>query len=85
MGIKYKIGRPKDKAQTFRYIKLRLIEERGGACQRCGYAKVEILHVHHRDRNRLNNDSLNLEIICPNCHYEEHHLEKSWLGSTLGD
>jgi predicted nucleic acid-binding Zn ribbon protein len=78
-GIKYKIGRPRDKAQEIRALKIRLLEQRDRKCERCGYAKVEILHVHHKDRNRNNNDFSNLELICPNCHYEEHYLEKSWL------
>jgi 5-methylcytosine-specific restriction endonuclease McrA len=77
VGIKYKIGRPRDKAQEIRAIKIRLLEQRGGTCERCGYAKIEILHVHHKDQNRKNNDFANLELICPNCHYEEHYLEKS--------
>lgn len=78
-GIRYKIGRPHDKAMELRSIKLRLLKERGIRCERCGYDKREILHVHHKDRNRSNNSSTNLELICPNCHYEEHYLEKSWL------
>lgn len=78
-GVNYKIGRPRDKAKTFRIIKLRLLEERGVGCERCGYRKKEILQVHHKNRNRLDNSSDNLEIICPNCHYEEHYLERSWL------
>lgn len=42
-------------------------------CNRCGYAKiVEILEVHHIDRDRGNNTLDNLEILCPNCHQEEH-------------
>lgn len=73
-GIKYKIGRPRDKAETARVLKIRLIEERGKKCERCGYNKYEILHIHHKNRNRLDNRMANLEIICPNCHYEEHHL-----------
>jgi len=77
VSIKYKIGRPKDKARIFRVI--RLMEERGTKCERCGYKKYEILHVHHKNRNRNDNSMENLEIICPNCHYEEHYLEKSWL------
>jgi hypothetical protein len=81
-GIKYKIGRPKDNATTFRRIKIKLMTERGAQCERCGYSKQEILHVHHRDRNRNNNDFSNLEIVCPNCHYEEHYLEKT-LSDTL--
>ena len=60
-------------------MKIRLLEDRGGICERCGYSKKEVLHLHHKDRNRNNNDPSNLELICPNCHYEEHHLEKSWL------
>lgn len=83
-GIKYKIGSPKDKVKDQRAVKLRLIAVRGTKCERCGYGRVEILHVHHRDRNRNNNELENLELICPNCHYEEHYLEKSWLNGTVG-
>jgi hypothetical protein len=44
------------------------------SCNRCGYSKSpKILGVHHKDRNRKNNDLPNLEILCPNCHSEEHH------------
>lgn len=84
-GIKYKIGSPRDKVKDQRSIKIRLIAERGMKCERCGYAKLEILHVHHRDRNKHNNDFANLELICPNCHYEEHYLEKSWLNGNVLD
>lgn len=78
-GIVYKINRPRDKVITQRAIKLRLFSVRGRKCERCGYFKYEILQVHHKDRNRSNNSIDNLEIICPNCHYEEHyfsHLKK---------
>jgi len=77
--MKYHLNSPNDKAKTFRLIKLNLISKRGGKCEKCGYNKTEILHVHHKDRDRKNNDLGNLELICPNCHYEEHLLEKSWL------
>lgn len=82
-GIKYKIGRPKDKVVSQRSLKIRLLQQRGSECERCRYAKREILHVHHKDRNRNNNELSNLELICPNCHYEDHYLEKSWLNDTL--
>jgi predicted nucleic acid-binding Zn ribbon protein len=78
-GIKYKQNRPHDKVISQRQLKLRLIDDRGTICERCGYNKVEILQVHHKNRNRNNNNLENLELICPNCHYEEHLLEKSWL------
>ena len=82
-GITYKTGSPKDKVKNERAIKLRVIALRDPLCERCGYNKVEILHVHHKDRNHQNNDFSNLELICPNCHYEEHYLEKSWLGGKV--
>lgn len=73
-GIQYKINQPKSKVVTLRRIKVRLLEKRGKSCERCGYNKTEILQVHHRNRNRGDNSSENLELICPNCHYEEHYL-----------
>jgi len=80
-GIKYKMNRPKDKVMNERRLKLRLLVLRGNTCEGCGYNKREILQVHHKDRNHQNNDLNNLRLICPNCHYEEHYLEKSWLKS----
>lgn len=42
-------------------------------CQVCGYNKhPEILGVHHKDRNRHNNNLENLIVLCPNCHSLEH-------------
>lgn len=83
-GIKYKLGRPlKDKVKNQRALKIRLINQRGALCERCGYSKVEILHVHHKNRNRNNNELENLELVCPNCHYEEHYLENSWLNGSV--
>ena len=79
VGIKYGIGSPNDKALIFRTLKLKLLKSRGKNCEKCNYSKYEILQVHHIDRNRNNNSLENLELICPNCHYEEHFLEKSWL------
>ena len=78
-GIKYKMNRPRSKVDYVRGLKLRLLQIRGPRCETCGYSKIQILQVHHKDRNRKNNELENLELICPNCHYEEHFLEKSWL------
>ena len=83
-GIRYKINRPRDKAQKIRAIKIILLEQRGTKCERCSYNKLEVLQVHHKDRDRDNNKIDNLEIICPNCHFEEHYLEKSWLKNKHG-
>lgn len=47
-------------------------------CNHCGYKKIkDILQVHHIDHNRLNNDILNLKILCPNCHAIEHLNKKN--------
>lgn len=78
-GIKYKLNRPRDKVKSYQALKIRLLKVKGENCERCGYNKYEILQVHHKDRNRFNNELDNLELICPNCHFEEHYLEKSWL------
>jgi predicted nucleic acid-binding Zn ribbon protein len=84
-GIKYKIGRPKDKVKNQHALKLRLLKDRGRNCERCGYSQTEILEIHHKDRDREHNQLENLELICPNCHAEEHysHKERNWLKSTV--
>lgn len=42
-------------------------------CNYCGYNKhIEVLQVHHKDKNRENNIIDNLEIVCPTCHAESH-------------
>lgn len=69
----------------FDYRKFAL-EQKPHICERCGYNKItQILEVHHKDRNRNNNNILNLEILCPNCHDEEHYLTNSgkWLKRDL--
>ena len=46
-------------------------------CQICGYSKViEILELHHIDRNDRNNHISNLMLLCPNCHSEDHFKGK---------
>lgn len=45
-------------------------------CERCGYNKHEAaIIVHHKDRNRKNDNIDNLEVLCANCHLEEHYGE----------
>jgi hypothetical protein len=79
-GIRYKLSVPrKDNVRNYRSLKIRLMDARGKICEKCGYDKFEILQIHHKDSNRLNNELSNLELICPNCHFEKHFLEKSWF------
>ena len=43
-------------------------------CDKCDYnAHIQLLEVHHIDRNRDNNDLSNLKILCVMCH-RKHHL-----------
>jgi len=72
-GILYKINSPQDKVKSQKVLKLRLFQERGKQCERCKYTGFKILQIHHKDRNRQNNEMNNLELICPNCHCEEHY------------
>ncbi len=77
-GIKYTGKRLKDAVVSLRLLKIRLLKKRGKNCPRCGYDKYEILQIHHKDRDRNNNNLNNLELICPNCHSEEHYSNNSW-------
>jgi hypothetical protein len=46
------------------------------SCEHCGYSEIPaILIVHHRDRDRTNNELSNLVVLCPNCHAIEHLSE----------
>jgi hypothetical protein len=82
-GIQYKQNQPRSKVKSYKLLKIRLVKLRGPVCQRCGYSKVEILQVHHKNRDHTNNELENLELICPNCHFEEHYLEKSWFKKLI--
>jgi RNase P subunit RPR2 len=61
------------------YPSVRLWLKRRGLikiCEKCGYDKVSgILIVHHKDRDRTNNNLSNLIVLCPNCHAIEHYCE----------
>lgn len=76
-GINYKNNSPKDKVKSQKSLKERLLNQRGEKCEKCDYSKYQILEVHHKDKNRGNNELENLELICPNCHSEEHYFKSS--------
>lgn len=47
-------------------------------CARCNYDKNTLaLDVHHKDKNRSNNNVDNLEILCCNCHMIYHRSHGS--------
>ena len=41
-----------------------------GVCQSCG--SPEQLDIHHRDRDKRNQDPTNLAVLCHQCHMQEH-------------
>lgn len=44
-------------------------------CCKCKTEDIRILAVHHKDRDRSNNDLNNLIWLCHNCHYLVHHFK----------
>jgi len=64
---------PNHYTEERRDYRLTAFETYPHCCNRCGYIKVkEVLQVHHKDCDHSNNTVDNLEILCPNCHAEEH-------------
>jgi hypothetical protein len=51
-----------------------LIEKYGSKCMRCGWSEVNQftnripIELEHKDGNCSNNNLINLELLCPNCH-----------------
>lgn len=63
-------------------LKSRLIKEGyfKENCEMCGLSewigyKIP-LELHHKDNNHNNNNLENLQILCPNCHYLTHKLDR---------
>ena len=50
----------------------RALDSLENKCLICGYDVVDILQVHHKDKNKLNSDMSNLVVLCRNCHGEVH-------------
>lgn len=48
----------------------------GEICSICGYKEnLAALEVHHKDKNRTNNEVTNLQVLCCNCHRIHHYYE----------
>lgn len=50
----------------------KLIQSKDNKCERCLCDEIEVLEIHHKDRNHSNNTDKNLEVLCANCHTKEH-------------
>lgn len=56
-------------------------------CEMCGCTPKEmrLLHVHHRDRDRKNNDLSNLQVLCSTCHLTvAHKYKRDRMGRITG-
>ncbi len=49
---------------------------RPALCEVCNTKDSRVLAVHHKDRNRLNNNLDNLAWLCHNCHFLVHHYDE---------
>ena len=59
-----------------RFYRVKALRHYPHQCNRCGYSKcLSVIEAHHKDRNRSNNKLENLELLCRNCHGEEHHMD----------
>ena len=57
----------------------RKIAQENGLLKECNQCKSqEKLLIHHKDRNRYNNKTDNLETLCTKCHYIEHKGFNRW-------
>lgn len=63
------------------YQKLKKLSLDDLRCERCN--SEENLLVHHKDRNRHNNELDNLELLCKSCHQLEHMVRDS-SGKFIG-
>ena len=63
------VAHPNFKGGIATYRK-RALEYYGAKCQVCSYDILEVLEVHHRDKNRKNNAIENLVVLCPTHHVE---------------
>jgi len=64
---------PPHYGSSLKAYRTKALRHMGQKCNRCGYAKnIHALIVHHKNRDRTNNDLSNLEILCANCHFIEH-------------
>jgi 5-methylcytosine-specific restriction endonuclease McrA len=55
--------------RTYRKRKFKVNEAK---CENCGIDDKRVLEVHHKDKNRDNNNLDNLQILCANCHLIQH-------------
>lgn len=65
--------KPIEEMKSWTKIRVRVFEERGRDCSKCGWNKerhdgIIPTQINHKDGDRTNNHPDNLEVLCPNCH-----------------
>jgi len=62
-------------------IRQRLLQEKGPICEDCGADLSDRTHalcLHHKDKDKYNNDDSNLKFVCPKCHAK---YRKNYIGA----
>lgn len=62
---------------TFAYKRILERSDRHVACVLCTISDIDLLLVHHIDKNRKNNQLENLAWLCHNCHHLVHNYKES--------
>ncbi len=73
--------RTKDGIHSYR---IRAFRVYGNKCSKCGEDRFHVLEIHHKDKNRENNDIENLEVLCANCHLDTHYKDRSGIYGSNG-
>ena len=81
---KIKKGHRKKQNPQIKIKRKELLQTRGNKCEYCEQIVTNItkLHMHHIDRNRDNNTSDNLLLLCNFCHAKQ-HLDNFWVYNIL--
>jgi len=58
-------------------VRILVFQGTNGKCEKC---KNPARHIHHKDKNRLNNSMDNLQALCISCHYTMHAKSKRIYG-----
>jgi hypothetical protein len=72
---------PKFRTGIRNYRERKLMSIDHPMCEVCKIDDIEVLEIHHKDKNRKNNKLENLRILCCNCHTKEHRKNIEMWGS----
>lgn len=76
LGRKNPNWKPLDQRKPFRSVNKKLRKDIIRERTNCEYCKsTKSLQIHHKDRNRGNNNSSNILLLCKSCHAKEHEKQ----------